>query len=124
MEHHPIRSPASGDAVAEVLRMWLQAFRPHVTGPTWQNLLVLVMGALLAPGKRTVRLRGNSKAEPAHADARIVADDPIPLCRSLQWLDHPVRQPAFREGLCPPHVRASMRSACRTTSLNGAHCQT
>jgi hypothetical protein len=29
--------------------MWLQAFRPHVTGPTWQNLLVL--GALLAPGK-------------------------------------------------------------------------
>ncbi len=54
MEHHPIRSPASGDTVPQVLRVWLQAFRPHVTGPTWQNLLVLVMGALLAPGKRTV----------------------------------------------------------------------
>jgi hypothetical protein len=65
MEHHPIRSPASGDAVAEVLRMWLQAFRPHVTGPTWQNLLVLVMGALLAPGKRTVSacLRMTGRAE-------------------------------------------------------------
>ena len=34
--------------------MWLQAFRPYFTGPTWENLLVLVMGALLAPGKRTV----------------------------------------------------------------------
>jgi hypothetical protein len=54
MEHHPTRSPASGDAIPEVLRLWLRAFRPHVTGPTWQNLLVLVMGALLAPGKRTV----------------------------------------------------------------------
>ena len=49
MEHHPSRSPASGDAVPQVLRGWLQAFRPHVIGRTWQNLL-LVMGALLAPG--------------------------------------------------------------------------
>jgi hypothetical protein len=65
MEHHPIRSPASGDAVPEVLRLWLRAFRPHVTGPTWQNLLVLVMGALLAPGKRTVSacLRMTGRAE-------------------------------------------------------------
>jgi hypothetical protein len=45
--------------------MWLRAFRPHVTGPTWQNLLVLVMGALLAPGKRTVStcLRMTGRAE-------------------------------------------------------------
>jgi hypothetical protein len=45
--------------------MWLQPFRPHVTGPTWQNLLVLVMGALLAPGKRTVSacLRMTGRAE-------------------------------------------------------------
>jgi hypothetical protein len=65
MEHHPTRSPASGDAVPEVLRLWLHAFRPHVTGPTWQNLLVLVMGALLAPGKRTVSacLRMTGRAE-------------------------------------------------------------
>jgi hypothetical protein len=57
--------PASGDAVPEVLRLWLHAFRPHVTGPTWQNLLVLVMGALLAPGKRTVSacLRMTGRAE-------------------------------------------------------------
>jgi hypothetical protein len=65
MEHHPARSPASGDAVPQILRMWLRAFRPHVTGPTWQNLLVLVMGALLAPGKRTVStcLRMTGRAE-------------------------------------------------------------
>lgn len=65
MELHPIRSPARGDAVPEVLRKWLRAFRPHVTGPTWQNLLVLVMGALLAPGKRTVSacLRMTGRAE-------------------------------------------------------------
>ena len=65
MEHHPIRSPASGDVVPEVLRLWLRAFRPHVTVPTWQNLLVLVMGALLAPGKRTVSacLRMTGRAE-------------------------------------------------------------
>lgn len=66
MEHHPILSPASGDAVPQVLRVWLRAFRPHVTGPTWQNLLVLVMGALLAPGKRTVsaclRMTGRAAA--------------------------------------------------------------
>lgn len=54
MEQYPIRTSASGDAVPQVLRVWLRAFRPHFTGPTWQNLLVLVMGALLAPGKRTV----------------------------------------------------------------------
>lgn len=65
MEHHFIRAPASGDAVPEVLRVWLRAFRPHVTGPTWQNLLVLAMGALLAPGKRTVSacLRMTGRAE-------------------------------------------------------------
>ena len=65
MEHPPIPSPASGDPVPQILRLWLQAFRPHVTGPTWQNLLVLVMGALLAPGKRTVSacLRMTGRAE-------------------------------------------------------------
>ena len=66
MEHHPIRSSPSGDVVPQALRLWLQAFRPHVTGPTWQNLLVLVMGALLAPGKRTVsaclRMTGRADA--------------------------------------------------------------
>lgn len=54
MEHHFIQSPARGDAVPLVLHLWLQAFRQHFTAPTWRNLLVLVMGALLAPRKRTV----------------------------------------------------------------------
>jgi hypothetical protein len=46
--------------------MWLQAFGPHATGPTWQNLLVLAMGALLAPGKRIVSacLRMTGRARP------------------------------------------------------------
>lgn len=57
MEHHSIRAPASGDPVPQVLYLWLRAFRPHFTGPSWQNLLVLVMGALLAPGKPTVSAR-------------------------------------------------------------------
>ena len=54
MEQHFIRASASGDPVPQVLYLWLRAFRPHFTGPSWHNLLVLVMGALLAPGKPTV----------------------------------------------------------------------
>lgn len=37
-----------------VLRLWLAVFRPCFTAPVWNHLLVLVAGAVLAPGKRTV----------------------------------------------------------------------
>jgi hypothetical protein len=43
-----------GDPVPQILRRWLQTLRPCFTAPSWEHVLVLVMGALLAPGKRTV----------------------------------------------------------------------
>src|SRR5690554_17967 len=44
----------SGDPVPFILRDWLQPLRACFTAPSWEHVLVLVMGALLAPGKRTV----------------------------------------------------------------------
>jgi hypothetical protein len=40
--------------VPSVLAAWLSVFRPCFTAPVWQHVLVLVAGAVLAPGKRTV----------------------------------------------------------------------
>ena len=37
-----------------VLATWLTAFRDCFTAPVWKHVLVLVAGAVLAPGKRTV----------------------------------------------------------------------
>ncbi len=42
-------SPAPG-----VLSIWLSDFRDCFTAPVWSHVLVLVAGAVLAPGKRTV----------------------------------------------------------------------
>ena len=36
------------------LRNWLQPFRSQFTAPSWQTALVLVLGAILSPGRRTV----------------------------------------------------------------------
>jgi hypothetical protein len=54
-----------GDLVPVILRLWLQTWRPCFTAPSWEHVLVLVMGALLATGKRTVTscLRGTGRAE-------------------------------------------------------------
>ena len=40
--------------VPGILVSWLIAFRPCFTAPVWNRVLVLVAGAVLAPGKRTV----------------------------------------------------------------------
>jgi hypothetical protein len=40
--------------IPPVLTGWLALFRPYFTAPTFQHVLVLVAGAVLAPGKRTV----------------------------------------------------------------------
>ena len=40
--------------VPPVLAAWLSVFRPCFTAPVWNRILVLVAGAVLAPGKRTV----------------------------------------------------------------------
>ena len=43
--------PAS---VPEVLAAWMQPFTVYFTTAVWRHVLVLVAGALLAPGRRTV----------------------------------------------------------------------
>lgn len=68
MQRHPSSRPSSpwrGDPVPPCLRDWLQALRPCFTAPSWEHVLVLVMGAVLAPGKRTVTacLRMTGRAE-------------------------------------------------------------
>lgn len=57
-----------GDPVPQILRQWLRALRPCFAAPSWEHVLVLVMGALLAPGKRTVSscLRMTGRAEAAN----------------------------------------------------------
>ena len=40
--------------VPDLLSTWLAPFRSGLTGPTFRHALVLVMGALLTPGRRTV----------------------------------------------------------------------
>ena len=55
---HP-RSPACpppiiADRIPVFVRAWMQPFRACFTAPVWEHVLVRVMGAVLAPGKRTV----------------------------------------------------------------------
>ena len=40
--------------VPAVLDGWMRPFRCHFTAAVWRHVLVLVGGALLAPGRRTV----------------------------------------------------------------------
>jgi hypothetical protein len=65
MKYHPELSPSVGDPVPQVLRDWMQALRSQFTAPSWEHVLVLVMGAILAPGKRTISacLRMTGRAE-------------------------------------------------------------
>ena len=55
----PDRSPAGPVSLGSVpvpslLASWLAPFRDCFTAPVWQRVLVLVAGAVLAPGQRTV----------------------------------------------------------------------
>ena len=38
----------------ELLAAWLRPFLADLTRPTWRNALILIAGAVLAPGRRTV----------------------------------------------------------------------
>lgn len=66
MSDHNENYVGSGDPVPHILRQWLSPFRPWFTAPSWEHLLVLVMGAILSPGKRTVtsclRITGRAEA--------------------------------------------------------------
>ncbi|WP_430244310.1 transposase [Neorhizobium sp. DAR64861/K0K2] len=66
MSKSPDRRNNLGDPVPHILRQWLSPFRVWFTTPSWDHLLVLVMGAILSPGKRTVtaclRITGRAEA--------------------------------------------------------------
>jgi DDE superfamily endonuclease len=44
----------SGRMVPNRLAVWMQPFSNGFSAPTWQHVLVLVAGAILSPGRRTV----------------------------------------------------------------------
>ena len=48
------RDGADPHLVPPILAAWLSVFRPCFNAPVWNRILVLVAGAVLAPGKRTV----------------------------------------------------------------------
>jgi hypothetical protein len=52
-QEHTETTPAVSHVPA-ILVSWLAMFRPCFSGRVWQHILVLVAGAVLAPGKRTV----------------------------------------------------------------------
>ena len=54
MQHHSTSSPPTGAPVPRILRAWLHELRAGFTAPSWEHVLVLVMGSVRAPGKRTV----------------------------------------------------------------------
>ena len=64
---HVDLSTEFGEAVPQFLDERLDPFRTAFTEPTWRHASVLAMGALLAPGKRTVsscpRTTGNAECD-------------------------------------------------------------
>jgi hypothetical protein len=54
MTQNRIESATEQPTVPAILLSWLAVFRPCFTTPVWNHILVLVGGAVLAPGKRTV----------------------------------------------------------------------
>src|ERR1700733_9696380 len=54
MTQDGIESATAQSTVPTILASWLTVFRPCFTAPVWSHILVLVGGAVLAPGKRTV----------------------------------------------------------------------
>jgi DDE superfamily endonuclease len=109
MTHHhrspdPSPSPAAAAIVPPVLVSLMAAFRSLFTAPVWDHVLVLVTGAILTPGKRTVsavlRIMGLSQAadfalyhhvlSQAHWDSRAVARKLLSLILERFLSDGPV----------------------------------
>ena len=44
----------TGDTAQTKLAAWMAPFSVAFTAPTWQRVLVLIVGAILSPGRRTV----------------------------------------------------------------------
>ena len=51
---HPRAAAERPNPTPPLLAGWLVAFRDRFSAPVWSRVLVLVAGAVLAPGKRTV----------------------------------------------------------------------
>jgi hypothetical protein len=103
-----------GDPVPQILRRWLQTLRPCFTAPSWEHVLVLVMGALLAPGKRTVTscLRMTGRAGAAN----------FATSSGLRWLSFMVLTPVSWTSLIKalpvltllaPSERSNRHRGCR-----------
>jgi DDE superfamily endonuclease len=45
---------SSSRLVPASLALWMQPFREGFTAPTWEHVLVLIVGSILTPGRRTV----------------------------------------------------------------------
>ena len=56
MASHRLRAATTADPhlIPPALAAWLSVFRTCLTAPVWNRVLVLVAGAVLAPGKGTV----------------------------------------------------------------------
>ena len=54
MRHEPTEVIPAASHVPAILVSWLEIFRPCFSGRVWRHVLVLITGAVLAPGKRTV----------------------------------------------------------------------
>src|SRR5919205_1036863 len=52
--HTGAGSSSAPNSTPPVLAGWMSAFRGCFSAPVWSRVLVLVAGAVLAPGKRTV----------------------------------------------------------------------
>jgi hypothetical protein len=46
--------PDATERAVPVLADWLRPFQSAFTAPSWQHAMVLIMGAILVPGRRTV----------------------------------------------------------------------
>ena len=93
MTHSDAPSSDIGDPVPPFLIDWLEPFRGAFSSPTWRLVLVLVMGALLAPGKRTVsaclRVTGRAMCETFSSYHQVLNRarwDPRDLARRLVLL--------------------------------------
>jgi hypothetical protein len=47
MQYDPISPPPVYDPIPMFLRQWLQDLRVCFTAPSWEHVLVLIMGAIL-----------------------------------------------------------------------------
>jgi hypothetical protein len=49
-----MRDVSSSRLVPASLALWMQPFKEGFTAPTWEHVLVLIVGSILTPGRRTV----------------------------------------------------------------------